>query len=67
MTKNSRIFFSAQKPKIYEVAKSKEIDRRMGKENGIEHENNITEICSYGDLDNIQYFYYFYRTSSAFF
>ena len=56
MTKNNWIFYFAQKPKIYEVAKTNEIDRRMGKENDIKQEKNIKQNCSYGDSDNLQYF-----------
>ena len=62
MTKNSEIFFCAHKSKIYEVAKNNEIDRRMRKENDIKHKKNIRESCSHGDLDNLQYFYYFFWT-----
>jgi hypothetical protein len=61
MTKNSEIFFCAHKSKIYEVAKNNEIDRRMSKENDIKHKKKC-ESCSHGDLDNLKYFYYFFRT-----
>ncbi len=62
MNKNSEIFFGAHKSKIYEVAKNNEIHRRMSKENDIKYKNNIRQSCSHGDLDNFQYFYYFFRT-----
>ena len=59
MNKNNEIFFCAHKSKIYEAAKANEIDRRMSTLNDIKHKN-IRENYSHGDLDNLQYLYYYF-------
>ncbi len=41
--------------------------RRMSKENDIKPENDIKQNWSYGDLDNIAYFYLFFWTPLALF
>jgi hypothetical protein len=43
------------------------MDRRMSKENDFKPKQNIRTICSYGNLDNIVYFCFFFGTSLAFF
>jgi hypothetical protein len=49
------------------VAKNKDIDRRMRKETDFKPKQNVRRICSYGDLDNIAYFCFFFWTPLAFF
>jgi hypothetical protein len=49
------------------VAQNKEIDRRMSKENDFKPKKNVRIICSYGDLDNKAYFYFYFWTPLAFF
>jgi hypothetical protein len=49
------------------VAKNKDIDGRMRKETDFKPKQNVRRICSYGDLDNIAYFCFFFWTPLAFF
>ncbi len=49
------------------MAQKSEMHRRMSKENDIKPENDIKQNWSYGDLDNIAYFYLFFWTPLALF
>ena len=52
---------------MYEVAKNNEIDRRIGIGNNFKHKNFMEKSFSNGDLDNLPYFYFYFRTPFIFF